>query len=200
MSDAQAQRNVATPTSASLATYPGSASRSHPPRHTAIANAVLAELDERDPDGTLLSGSTDLHQAAQLIVDLVLDPSLTWAQHLGAFYDTDAVRSLLARDGNPVSRQAVNQREGLLALTTGSGRVVYPAFQFQGRQPAHGLNLVLKELPESLVSRWTLASWLITAKHDLDDETPIDVLRDERAGGVDDVVLAAQNWAAQLAS
>jgi len=199
MAHAQAQDKVATPTSTSHAKHLGSASESHSPLHLAIASAVLAELDQRDPGGTLLSRFTDVHQAAVLLADRVLDPSLMWAEHIGAFYDTDAVRSLLARDGKPVSRQAVNQREGLLALTTGSGRVVYPAFQFHGRQPARGLDRVLNELPESLVSRWTLASWLITPKHDLDDEKPIDILFDEDSSGVEVVVRAVQNWAAQLA-
>ena len=199
MTHTQAPSTVATPQVTALATQGRPAFQSHSPLHLAIANGFLAELDKRDPDGSLLDSSTDVSQAATLAADQVLDPSLLWVEHLGAFYDTDAVRSLLARDGKPVSRQAVNQREGLLALTTGSGRVVYPAFQFHARRPVRGLDRVLNELPESLVSRWTLASWLIAPEHELEDERPIDVLFDEEPGSLDAVVRAARNWAAQLA-
>lgn len=199
MAHTQVPSTVATPQLTALATQGRPAFQRHSPLHLAITNRFLAELDKRDPDGSLLDSSTDVSQAATLAADQVLDPSLLWVKHLGAFYDTDAVRSLLARDGKPVSRQAVNQREGLLALTTGSGRVVYPAFQFHGRRPVRGLDRVLNELPESLVSRWTLASWLIAPEHELEDERPIDVLFDEEPGSLDAVVRAARNWAAQLA-
>lgn len=199
MTHTQVPSTVATPQLPARAMQGRPALQSHSPLHLAIAHGFLAELDKRDPDGSLIDSSTDVSQAATLAADQVLDPSLLWAEHLGAFYDTDAVRSLLARNGKPVSRQAVNQREGLLALTTGSGRVVYPAFQFHGRRPVRGLHRVLNELPQSLVSRWTLASWLIAPEHDLEDERPIDALFDEEPGSLDAVVRAARNWAAQLA-
>lgn len=138
----------------------------------------------------------NVNPAVSRPVELVPDSS--WEQ-LGAFYDTAAVRSLLGREGRPVTRQAMNKRVGLLALTTGSGQVVYPAFQFRGRRLVHGLDQVLSELPERLVSRWTLASWLVTPAPDLGGERPIDVLFDEGQGGVDAVVLVAGNWAAKLA-
>jgi len=171
-----------------------------PPRsHRAFADAMLVELLKRDPDGTRLGVFTDVDQAAALAADRVLDPSVLWMEHLGAFYDTDAVRSLLAREGDPVSRQAVHKRKGLLILTTGSGRVVYPVFQFRGRQLAPGLDRVLNELPEPLVSRWTVASWLVDPERDLGDERPIDVLFDEDQAGQDAVVRVAHNWAGQLA-
>lgn len=168
--------------------------------HVAFIQAFLAELLVRDPDGTRLGKSTDVNQAAALAAEQVLDSSLLWVEHLGAFYDTDAVRSLLARGGKPVSRQAVHKRKGLLTLTTGSGRVVYPAFQFRGRQLVHGLDRVLNELPEPLVSRWTLASWLISPERDLEGERPIDVLFDEDQAGLDVVVGVARQWADQLAN
>ena len=160
---------------------------------------MLLVLHRRDPDGTRLGVSTGLDQAAALAADRVLDPSLLWMEHLGAFYDTDAVRSLLAREGEPVSRQAVHKRKGLMTLTTGSGRVVYPAFQFRGRQLAPGLDRVLNELPEPLVSRWTVASWLVDPERDLGGERPIEVLFDEDPAGLDAVVRVAGHWAAQLA-
>jgi hypothetical protein len=126
----------------------------------------------------------------------VVDSS--WEQ-LGAFYDVAAVRSLLGRVGKPITRQDVDKRKGLLALTTGSGQVVYPAFQFRGRQLVDGLDQVLNELPEQLVSRWTLASWLVSPESDLGGERPIDVLFGQDPGGVDAVVRVAQAWAVDLA-
>ncbi|MGV8846503.1 MAG: hypothetical protein ACOH1Y_09280 [Propionicimonas sp.] len=171
-----------------------------PESHQLFAEAILDKLLKRDPDGTLFGASpTDVDQAAELATDRILDPALLWVEHLGAFYDTFAVRSLLGREGEPVTRQAVHKRKGLMALTTGSGSVVYPAFQFHGRQLVHGLERVMAELPESLVSRWTLASWLVSPERDLDDERPIDVL-DQGEGSVDAVVQVARTWAAQLAS
>ncbi len=166
--------------------------------HEKLANAFLLELLRRDPDGSL-SRAIEIDQAAALAADTVLDPAVFWIERLGAFYDTEAVRSILARDGEPVSRQAVHKRKGLLALTTGNGRVVYPALQFRGRRPAPGLARVLDQLPEEHVSRWTVASWLVSPEADLEGERPIDVLFDEDPGGIDAVVQVARNWAAQLA-
>ena len=171
----------------------------HLSAHEKLADAFLLELLRRDPDGSRLKAATDVDQAAALAADTVLDPTAIWSEQLGAFYDTEAVRSLLARDGEPVSRQAVHKRKGLLALTTGNGRVVYPVLQFRGRQPAPGLAWVLEALPEGLVSRWTVASWLVSPERDLDGERPIDVLFDEDPAGIDAVVRVARNWAAQLA-
>jgi hypothetical protein len=195
-----AQGEVAPPPSAELAELLRRASESHSPWHLEFASAVLAELGKRDPDGTLLVSYPDVNHAAALAADWVLDPSLLWVEHLGALYNTTAVRSLLGRDGEPVSRQAVHKRNGLMALATGSGRVVYPAFQFRGRQPVQGLGPVLSVLPESLVSRWTLASWLVTPERDLGDRGPIDVLFDQDLGGVEAVVGVARAWAIQLAN
>jgi hypothetical protein len=126
------------------------------------------------------------------------DPSPQWLEHLGAFYDTTAVRSLLGGEGEPESVESMHKRKDLLVLTTGSGQVVYPAFQFRGRQLAPGLGRVLAELPESLVSGWTLAAWLISAESDLGGVRPIDALFDRAPDGADAVVRAARAWAAGL--
>jgi hypothetical protein len=120
-------------------------------------------------------------------------------KQLGAFYDAEGVRALLARAGAPVTRQAVSKRKSLLAVTTGSGRVVYPAFQFQGRTPISGLGKVLEVLPETLVSRWTVASWLTSPEVALDGERPIDVLANDGPAGRRRVAEVAARWSAQLA-
>ena len=168
--------------------------------HERLAEAFLLELTRRDPDGSRVTAATDLNQSAVLAADTVLDPSVVWVDALGAFYDTDGVRRLLARHGAPVSRQAVHKRKGLLALTTGSGRVVYPAFQFRGRTLAPGLARVLEALPAERVSPWTVASWLVSPEADLDGARPIEVLFDADPAGVDAVVRVARAWAADLAS
>ena len=166
----------------------------------ATAQAVLAieaELQRRDPDGTQLAAVGDLDALARSAVDLLLDTAATWHEHLGGFYDTDGVRHLLGRPGRPVSKQAVSKRRDLLALTTGSGRKVFPQFQFRGRATPAGLGDVLAVLPEALVSRWTVASWLVSPAADLDGQRPIDALAE---GNRVAVVEAARSWAAALAA
>ncbi|MEJ5888691.1 hypothetical protein WDZ16_09455 [Pseudokineococcus marinus] len=142
---------------------------------------VLRELVLRDPDGAALA-RVDAASAARAAVDHVLDAAERWTDHLGGFYDVDGVRRLLSRSGRLVSKQAVSKRRGLLALTTGSGRVVYPTFQFSGGSPLPGLDAVLREVPEPLVSRWTQASWLVSPQPDLGGTTPVQLLR-EGGGG-----------------
>ena len=92
----------------------------------------------------------------------------------------------------------MHKRKGLLALRTGSGRMVYPALQFLGRTLAPGLDRVLEALSEDRVSRWTVASWLVSAEADLGGEAPIDVLFDADPAGVDAVVRVARAWAQDL--
>ncbi|WP_339573262.1 hypothetical protein [Pseudokineococcus basanitobsidens] len=157
---------------------------------------LLRELVLRDPDGAALA-RVDAAAAARGAVDQVLDSAERWTDHLGGFYDVDGVRRLLSRAGRPVSKQAVSQRRGLLALTTGSGRVVYPTFQFTGGSPLPGLDDVLRAVPEYLASRWTLASWLTSPQPGLDGTTPVQLLRE---GAADVVVAAARDWARALAA
>jgi len=170
-----------------------------PSSHSAMAQRLLQELARRDPDGSLLARTTDLRQAAVLAADRILDPALVWVAHLGAFYDTEGVRTLLGHPGTPVSRQAVHKRRGLLALTTTSSQVVFPAFQFRGQSLATGLDRVLAALPDTLVSRWTVASWLVSSDAELGGERPIDALFQGEAA-VALVVRAAARWSAALAA
>lgn len=163
-----------------------------------LAASFIDELVKRDPGGERLK-EVDVRQSAVMAAESILDPAVVWVRQLGAFYDTDGVRALLGRDSQPVSRQAVHKRKGLLALTTGNGRVVYPAFQFQGRKPTGGLDKVLTVLPENLVSRWTVASWLTSPEPDLDGDRPIDVLANDGPAGRARVIQTARSWSAQLA-
>lgn len=152
------------------------------------------ELEAIDPDGKLVDRVDDPQSAVRRAVMQVLAEA-QWSADIGPFYDGDAVRHLLGREGGALSRQAVNKRRGLLALRTGSGRVVYPAFQFDGRSPVAGLREVLAVFEDVPVSRWTLASWLSNPARGLGGRSPI---ADLRSGNVDTVVAAAGRWAAAL--
>ncbi|HZQ26693.1 MAG TPA: hypothetical protein VFA94_03240 [Acidimicrobiales bacterium] len=166
-----------------------------PAAHRDAAVAFLDELRRRDPDGHTLREADDPGALARQAATTVVDAAALWQEALGGFYDVETVRRMLGRDKRPVSRQAVSKRHDLLALRTGSGRVVYPAFQFRGSTPLAGLADVLAALPAELVSRWTVASWLVSALPELDGERPIDVLV---SGGTPAVVAAAREWAASL--
>jgi hypothetical protein len=170
-----------------------------PSAHAGLVEAFAEQLAQYDPTGALVARS-DIVSMARDAAQRVLDTAPTWVEHLGAFYDTEGVQKLMSRDGAPITRQAVHKRRGLLSLTTGSGQVVYPAFQFDGRQPVQGLAAVLDALPQSLVSRWTVASWLVSDEAELDGERPVDVLREQGPEGQVAVLGAARRWAAQLAA
>jgi hypothetical protein len=166
-----------------------------PAAQRAFLDRLRQELLLRDPDGRLLTAVDDPAELARLIAEQTVDTARVWSEQLGPVYDVEGVRALLGRAGAPVSRQAVSKRRGLLALTTGSGRVLYPAFQFRGGAPVAGIAQVLDVLPESLISRWSLASWLATPEPELDGERPIDVLA---YGQVDVVVAVARAWSRAL--
>ena len=171
-----------------------------PASHASLLERLARQLLFRDPTGEQLAGVDDLDGLADATADGLLDSASAWEEHLGPFYDGAAVRSLLADGGTPISRQAVHKRRGLLALTTGSGQVVYPARQFRGSRPAPSLGAVLDLLPEALVSPWTVASWLFAADPELAGDRPIDLLHDGGSEGAAAVLRAAEHWAGQLAS
>lgn len=104
--------------------------------------------------------------AAAPTADGAEDPAAVWAEHLGGFYDAAAVAAMLERGGADITDPR-RPSPRLLALTTGTGQVVYPAFQFRDRQPAPGLDAVLAEVPADRISPWTVASWLCCPEADL---------------------------------
>lgn len=176
------------------------ATGARPTAHAELIKAFSEQLAQYDPTGAIVSRSDDLTAMARDAAQRVLETASTWVEHLGSFYDSEGVAKLLSRTGTPISRQAVHKRRGLLALTTGSGQVVYPAFQFDGRRLVPGLTAVLDQLPEGVVSRWTVASWLVSPDAELDGARPVDVLRDQGAEGQAAVLSAAQRWSSQLAA
>ena len=122
--------------------------------------------------------------------------SSLWSDHTGPFLDSEGVMALL--DG--VSKQAVSQRvraRRLLALRTGSGRLVYPLWQFRDAEPLPGLAEVLAAAgydPERPTTGWTLASWMCTEDPALGG-APRALLA---AGRLDPVLRAARDVRAEL--
>jgi hypothetical protein len=117
-----------------------------------------------------------------------------WSDQLGPVYDSDGVMALLGG----VTKQAVSdrvRRHALLALRTGSGRLVYPAFQFDGRRVLDGLAAVLAVVAPDDTEAWYVASWLTTPDPALGGRSPHDALR---AGEVEAVVVAAHEIATAL--
>lgn len=119
-----------------------------------------------------------------------------WSAHAGPFLDTEGVMRLLGG----ITKQAVSQRARtgrLLALRTGSGRLVYPLWQFRDGEPLPGLAAVLAAAGVDLerpVSGWTVASWLCTEDPELGG-APRDLLA---AGAVDAVTCAAADVRLEL--
>lgn len=138
------------------------------------------------PDATHVVGAERVDE--ELRADAA--SAATWADAFGGFYDAADVARLLG-----TSRRGLALRKDLLLLRTGAGRPVYPAFQFQGRTPLPGLRAVLDALPERLLSRWTLAGWLVTPAPELGGERPTDALR---AGASTRVMSAVLSWAEAL--
>lgn len=111
-----------------------------------------------------------------------------WADHAGPFLDSEGVTALLGGDD---PREASPSPRGrlLLALRTGTGRLVYPLWQFRDGAPLPGLAEVLDAAgydPERPASGWTIASWLATEDADLGG-APRELL----AAGRVEVVLSA---------
>ena len=141
----------------------------------------LARLEERYRGGgrTLEElGSPD--EVAERMVATVPTPS-PWNETLGAFYGPGKIARVLGG----VSRQAVADRRGrgtLLGLKTADGKWVYPAFQFDDRhQILEGLSEIVRCLRAAELDDWTLASWLVTERPELEGSSTAAWLRQGRS-------------------
>ena len=157
--------------------------------HDDLLRAFARELELRDPDGSRTRTLADVDSLVEQAVARVLSTTSVWSDHLGPVHDVRGVQAVLG-----VTKQAVSKRR-LLALTTGSGHVVYPAFQFTGSGVLPGIAELMSILPEDLVSPWTVASWLVSPALELDSARPIDLLADRVTAPV--LALAA-HWAHAL--
>lgn len=148
----------------------------------------------RATDDAVLRRVPDAVEAGRTAALHVLSEAV-WSAELGPFYDVVGVRRLLGRSQRPLSKQAVSKRRDLLALRTRSGRVVYPAFQFDGHATLSGLRDVLDRLRDAPVSPWTVASWLTSPASVFGGRSPAQTLR---AGQVQAVVAEATDWSRSL--
>lgn len=162
--------------------------------HRRLVAAFADELEERDPDGLVLGGDVDRAEILLRSVTARLFNAAVWEDELGPVYDAEGVAQLLGGE-TPVSRQAVSKRR-LVVLKTGSGRVVYPAFQFdESGSVVDGVADVVKLVEPTDLSHWTLASWFVSPDVDLDGTQPIAALR---AGGKEAVLEVVRRWAVAL--
>ena len=86
-----------------------------PASHVEAALGLLLELRGHDPSGALARGA-DARELARAVSGRMFDDATRWQEHLGPCFDVNGVREVLGAPGQPVSKQAVSQRRGLLAL------------------------------------------------------------------------------------
>lgn len=151
----------------------------------ALVDSFIRSLEQLDPGGGVRASLDHPERLGYVAATHVLARA-HWTAHLGPFYSERSVRTLMGDDASS---------DGLLALTTRSGQVVYPAFQFDEAAPVRGLSAVLALLGRAQMSPWTVASWLASPKRDLDGQAPIAALR---AGQEERVRTAAARWAERL--
>ncbi|MDQ2852152.1 MAG: hypothetical protein M3Y49_15755 [Actinomycetota bacterium] len=103
---------------------------------------------------------------------------------VGPFYDSAGARIQLELR----TKQALDSRRNtqtVLAMQTGNGAWLYPAWQFTGGGRVHQVLLpVLKELRG--MDRWQVGVWMVSEHPDLGGISPRQALRD----GVDPTVVA----------
>lgn len=163
-------------------------------RYTADLIRALAEgVTERAQHMDLeAAGAVDDVARAMLAV-LPAAVAHPWAAQIGPFHDTRGVQALLG-----ITRQAVSERvtrRTLLGTRTTSGRIVYPTFQFVGREVAPQVKAVLAEFKDVPVDGWAIAAWFTVPAEALGGATPAGWLRDGR--DVDPVLDLARDAAAR---
>lgn len=142
---------------------------------THVEQEILDKLAEglRERLGGL-DGDLDASWVAAAMLDAI--PATHPFEELGPFYDTAGVARWLG-----ITRQALHQKVKagqVLALTTGNGQRVYPAWQFSpdGR-PLTGLVDLLRVLNPAAADPWTVAVWLTRPVEEWGGRTAVDVLR-----------------------
>lgn len=147
-------------------------------RYAHASTAFEETLEGLDlPDDSLVDADaqSELGRRAALVAVAELE----WTKRLGGLLKWSEVADLL---GTVKTRQGINdlgKRRRLLALSTKTGQVVYPAFQFAGGRPLRHLPELLSAFSAANPSPWTVASWLVTPHRLLDDATPAQWLKRE---------------------
>ena len=141
----------------------------------------LTELEERyRADGRSIEELGSADDFVSRMVATIPTPS-PWNETLGPFYGPGKVARVLGG----VSRQAIADRRGrstLLGLKTADGKWVYPAFQFDAHHKVlEGLPDVVRCLRSTDLDDWTLASWLMTSRQELEGLSVVRWLAEGRA-------------------
>lgn len=170
-----------------------------PERYTA---EVLASVEERVRERvTRLAVSGTVLPSPEELADLLganlpdtptdLDPHFA---DLSPFYATDGAMHQLGG----ITKQALDSRrrtQSVLAMQTGDGTWLYPAWQFDGHGSIHGvLTPVLKALRG--MDRWQAGVWLVADNPDLGGVSPRQALREGVAPA--DVARVAEHDRQQL--
>jgi hypothetical protein len=171
---------------------PGISNPSIPAFDQGFVSATVKHFGDlvRDEGNDGLANVGDSADLAQQLYDL-WPRSSPWDSIVGPVYNTSQLATILE-----TSRQAISdrvKRGTLLGLRTADHRVVYPLFQFRGREVIAGLSDVLK-LTKDKVDDWTLASWLMAPQSN--NKSVIEDLR-ERGMTIElleRTVSAAQRW------
>lgn len=138
--------------------------------HQQVIDEISAQLEARlrTVDVSTLGSPVDLaHQMAAVIPRSTEHP---WARQIGPFYDTAAVRVLFGSSKAAVSDRV--RRGTLLGALTAGGPMVYPVFQFDGRDVHPGIKATLAEFKGAGIDAWSVASWFTVPAADLDGTTP----------------------------
>ena len=137
-------------------------------RITAPIEVVVGAVSVVD-DGGRIDG---LHRTGGVRVTTTGDVD-AWAE-VGLFYSTATVAAVL---GVSMSTVYAWTRCSTVLCRTGSGRIVFPVWQFADGAVLLGLVPVLRVLRGSSVSRGSLASWLRAPEVELGGRTPLSVLQ-----------------------
>ncbi|MBI9115671.1 hypothetical protein [Sanguibacter suaedae] len=141
---------------------------------------LLAELTDQIADrlrSTDVSGlASPADVARQMMTQLPQAQPHPWAQQIGPFYDTAGVVAMIGSSKAAVSDRV--HRGTLIGALTRNGTMVYPAFQFEGREMHPGIKSVLGAFKRSGLDGWAIASWFTVPAEDLDGQTPAQWIRD----------------------
>ena len=161
-----------------------------------IKTAVQQVVADARATSTPLPAAKELAELLEAGLPRVRDGLDPYFARVGPFYDTAGAQLQLGQ----ITKQAVanRRRDGsILAMQSGDGHWVYPAWQFTGQGALHrNLVPVLKALRG--LDGWTAAVWLVNDHLDLGDRSPRTALAD----GVDPNVvteLATHDSSALLA-
>lgn len=164
-----------------------------------LAEALKGRLDELYASHAVTLGDAPEEVARRMVASVPRQH--VYDGTIGPFYDTEGVRKVLARNGKPVSRQAIFDRIGrmtILAAKTTDGHWAFPAFQFLGDEVAPALRTVLAAFRGVPVDGWAIASWLNAPSPALEDMSAVAWIRDGRptATVLAEAKEAATRWSA----